>query len=222
MVILLALGLQAVHQQRGPAFRPGCRDAYCRCAAKRAGLHRSGAYRCSRRPIKVLFAVIDAAAGQKTQQALVLLRVQVSFYAALRWQFVGQWSCSWRLLRNTPDVSSSSARAGLVAVNDAPLTFAGGRYQHLFNNFGVITADPPRRSAASSRGYGNAPSVFNHLLDCRSIRSSSIIISIPSRSAPDSAARYSGTISIFANRCTARYPARSSWRAGRRGCFRLC
>ena len=79
--------------------------------------------------------VIDAAAGQKTQQALVLLRVQVSFYAA----FVGNLLGNGRVHGGSLEIPLTFLqlhRAGLVAVNDAPLTFAGGRYQHLFNNFG--------------------------------------------------------------------------------------
>lgn len=35
------------------------------------------------------FTVIDAAAGQKTQQAFVLLRVQISFYAAFIGNLLG-------------------------------------------------------------------------------------------------------------------------------------
>jgi hypothetical protein len=144
------------------------------------------------------FAVIDAAAGQKTQQAFVLLRVQVSFYAAFIGNLLGNGR-SWRLLRNTLTFLQLHG-AGLVAVNHAPLTFAGGRYQHLFNNLrqrlrldstAPVSGQQPRVRKRTIRFSITSPG-------CRSIRSSSIIISMPSRSSTGrSAARYSGTISIF-------------------------
>lgn len=80
---LLALGLQAVHQQRQIELFALGADAFAVAVQRRqlilvdlAGIVQQAANQGA-------FAVVDAAAGQKAQQALVLLRVQIGFDAAL-------------------------------------------------------------------------------------------------------------------------------------------
>ena len=132
---LLALGLQAIHQQRQVQFFALGAVALAVVVQRRELIFIDLAGIVQQTANQGAFTVIDAAAGQKTQQALVLLRVQISFYAAFISNLLGNGRVHGGSLE-IPLTFLQLHRAGLVAVNDAPLTFAGGRYQHLFNNFG--------------------------------------------------------------------------------------
>jgi hypothetical protein len=145
------------------------------------------------------FPVIDAAAGQKTQQAFVLLCVQVSFYAA----FISNLLSNCGVHGGSLEITLTFLQlhgACLVAVNHAALSLAGGRHQHLLDNLRQRL-----RVDSTAPVSGQQPRVRKRTIcflitspGCRSMRSSSIIISMPSRSSTGrSAARYSGTISIF-------------------------
>ena len=65
------------------------------------------------------FAVVDAATGQKAQQALVLLRVQVGFDAA-RQRFVVRLRCSSDGSLEIPLTLFQLHRAGLIAIDHPP------------------------------------------------------------------------------------------------------
>ncbi|MNZ55908.1 hypothetical protein D3C78_738440 [compost metagenome] len=80
---LLALGLKAVHQQ-GQVELFALRTVTLAVVMQRGELvfvNLTGVMQQT--PNQRAFAVIDAAAGQKTQQAFVLLSVQIRFDAAL-------------------------------------------------------------------------------------------------------------------------------------------
>lgn len=79
------------------------------------------------------FSVINAAAGQETQQTFVLLGVQISFYAA----FIGNLLGNSRIHGGSLEITLTFLQlhgACLVAVNHAALSLTGGRHQHLFDD----------------------------------------------------------------------------------------
>lgn len=80
---LFALGLQAVHQQRQIELLALGADAFAVAVQRRQLILVDLAGIVQQATDQGAFAVVDAAAGQKAQQALVLLRVRVGFDAAL-------------------------------------------------------------------------------------------------------------------------------------------
>ncbi len=131
---LLALRLQAVYQQRQVQLLAGGAKLLA------VGLQRFELILINLLGVvqqaadKGALAVIHAAAGEKTQQALVLLGVQIGFDAlfgngglniAVHADDSLEISLTLLLLHG----------AGLIVVNQPPLPLARGGKQHLFNNF---------------------------------------------------------------------------------------
>ena len=115
--------------------------------------------------------------------------------------------------------------AFLIVIDHAVLALRAAELNHLFDDLGQrvgLRADGAGAMACSpATACGTSPSAASRraAAACRAPPGSA------TRRAPPSAAAWRNTAARWEcspGGCTARHPVRSSWKAGRRGCFRPC
>ena len=169
------------------------------------------------------FAVIDAAAGDEAQQALVLV-LRRGRRRCPATSSAPDSGCRDELIRSTPPASSSpSGRLSWSITRPCRSEVVVSSISWMISG-SVRPGSRRRRSADSSPGCGSGRAHLRHFSPGVSgMRSSSTMITCR-RAPPPAAARRSTAARSESSPggCTARRRARSSWRAETRGCSRPC